>query len=150
MNTLNTPALSVIGESKAQDEISAGLNSLSDDWHNVEADREDPNCKIHYGVAGGKLFGYCEQSDMNNYLEYARHLRENEFKLGKKDLPFGKLKWIMPRAVKLEMMARGYPIDEIMESGDMYEIDIFIEKHFPELKATSLILSKQKVPLLTA
>ena len=150
INKVKAPALIVIGESKARDEIDAGLNSLSNDWHNKEADKEDPNCILHYGVSGGEVFGYCEQRDMDNYLNYAQHLRENEFKIGKKDLPFGKLKWIMPRAVKLEMKARGWPVDEILETGDLYEIDVFIEKHFPELKATSLILSKQKVPLLTA
>ena len=148
MNKLKTPALSVIGESKANDVLEEGLKTLTENWRNSEPDREDPNCILHYGVDKGEVFGYCEQTDIADYLEYAQYLRDNEIKIGSKDLPFGKIKWVMPRIIKLEMMSRGYPVDEIVSSGDLYEIDVFIEKNFPSLKTTNLILAKQKVPVI--
>lgn len=145
---VNTPALNVLGKTKAQEFIDDGLKSLEENWTNREADKEDPGCVLVYGVDKGETFAYVMQKDIHDYYEYAALLRENEAKLGKKDLPFGKIKWVMPKAIKLEMMSRGYPVDEILMSGDTYEIDVFIEQHFPQLKTTNLILSKQKVPVI--
>ena len=133
---------------KANEEMELGSKHITDNWKNVERDPVDPKCKLVYGVDKGETFAYAEQEDFDDYVALAAEFRALEAENKGKDSWLGKPKWILPRIVKLELMARGYPVEDIIESGDMYEIDLFVEKHFPELKTTNLMLSKQKVPLV--
>ena len=142
MNTLSMPALNVLGSVKAKAMIESGLKSLSENWENVERDNIDPNCIIRYGVDKGEVFGQAIQTDIEDYIELARLKREIETENPKNNdnnpfLPtFG-----LPRAVKLDLEARGFPVDEMIQSGDFKEIHGIIEKEFPQLKWTNVILT---------
>ena len=124
--------------------IDEGTRELNKNWENIEVDSYDPKCKLVYGVQDGKAYGYAVQEDFDDYVKYAKELRDMEGSLGKKDLWLGKIKWILPRAIHLDLIARGYPIQEMQESGDLYEIDCYVEDNCPELKTTKLFLKRQK------
>lgn len=148
---INTPAINVLGETIANDEIATRNKTLTENWKNCEVDPVDPKCKLYYGVDKGDTFAYAVQEDFDDYVKLAAEMRQLEFnrKESGKDSWLGKTKWILPRIIKLEMEARGYPVEDIIATGDLYEIDLFVEKNFPELKTTNLILSRQKLPALT-
>ena len=148
---INTPAINVLGETIANDEIATRNKTLTENWKNCEVDPVDPKCKLYYGVDKGDTFAYAVQEDFDDYVKLAAEMRQLEFnrKESGKDSWLGKTKWILPRIIKLEMEARGYPVEDIIATGDLYEIDLFVVKNFPELKTTNLILSRQKLPALT-
>lgn len=148
MKIKNAEAINILGQTMAKEEVEAQKRSLTDNWENCEIDPVDPKCKLYYGVDKGETYAYAVQEDFADYIALAAEFRQLEAEGKHKDSWLGKPKWILPRIIKLEMEARGYPIEDIMESGDLYEIDLFVEKHFPQLKTTNLILSRQKVPVV--
>ena len=61
-----------------------------------------------------------------------------------KDSWLGTVKWILPRAIHIDLIARGYPVEDMIASGNLYEIDKYVEENCPELKTTKLLLKKLK------
>ena len=130
---------------KAKDEIAAGDRSLKENWENVERHPNDPNCIIRYGVDKGEVYGCAIQLDIDEYVELAKLKRELE-----KDNPknhdnnpflatFG-----LPTSVRMELEARGFPIQDMITSGDFTEIHGIIEREYPYLKWTNVLLRKNK------
>ena len=148
MRVDNAEALGVLGKVFAEEKCVESEKRITENWKNVEVDPQDPKCKLIYGVEHGDVFAHAAQEDFDDYIKLAAEYRMLENENKGKDSWLGKIKWIMPRIVKLEMEARGYPIDEMVREGDLYEIDCFIEKNFPELKTTNLILKHGKLPKL--
>ena len=139
------PALNVLGGMKAQELINKGEKSLSDNWENRERHPHDPNCIIKYGVKNGEVYGQAMQLDMDEYAELARLKREIERDNPKNHdnnpfLPtFG-----LPFAVRMDLEARGCDFDLMTQTGDFTEIHGIIEKEYPYLKWTNVILTKRK------
>ena len=140
---LKTPALNILGEVKARKLIADGNKSLKDNWENTERHPHDKNCIIKYGVDKGEVYGQVIQLDMEEYIELARLKREIELDNPKNNdnnpfLPtFG-----LPMAIRMELEARGFPLQEMMNSGDFTEINGIIEREYSYLKWTNVILKK--------
>ena len=139
------PALNVLGGMKAQELINKGEKSLNENWENTEKHPHDRNRIIKYGVDKGEVYGKAIQPDMDEYIELARLKREIE-KANPKNhdnnpfLPtFG-----LPFAVRMDLEARGYDFEEMTQTGDFTEIHGIIEREFPYLKWTNVILTKRQ------
>ena len=141
---INIPSLNRLGSVMAQNAIDDGLKNLKEDWENREVDSKDPNCEIVYGVADGKVYGYAIQKDFDGYKQLAAYMRQLEGDGTSHDSWLGKPKWILPRAIEIDLTARGYPLQEIIESGNTKEIDHYVEDNCPELKTTKLYLKALK------
>ena len=143
MNSLFTPAVNSSLKDIAAEKIAAGEKTLFEDWINSERHPRDPQCIKHYGVQNGQVVGWVEQKDYPTYVELAQLMREQEAPKNPGDT-FGKLAFILPEAVVLDAIARGYDVPAMQESGDYSELYGYIEKYVPELKTTKLKLSKNK------
>ena len=139
---LNIPSLNKLGEVMAVNHVNETKKSMEADWENREVDSIDPNCVIVYGVKDGAAYGYAIQKDFDEYKRLARYMRELEGNGAGKDAWLGKIKWILPRAIHIDLIARGYPVEEMKQTGDFSEIDAYVEDHCPELKTTKLFLKK--------
>ena len=139
---LDIPSLNKLGKQMAINEVNDMKKSMESDWENREVDRVDPNCIIVYGVKDGAAYGYAIQKDFDEYKRLARYMRELEGDGAGKDSWLGKVKWILPRAIHIDLIARGYPVEEMIKSGNFEEIDAYVEDTCPELKTTKLFLKK--------
>lgn len=139
---LDIPSLNKLGEVMATQHVNEMKKSMESDWENREVDKIDPNCIIVYGVKDKKAYGYAIQKDFDEYKRLARYMRELEGDGSGKDSWLGKVKWILPRAIHIDLLARGYPVEDMIASGVLYEIDKYVEENCPELKTTKLILKK--------
>lgn len=137
---LALPGILSLTEKMADNAVLDGKKNLGEDWENRFRDDEDPNCELVYGVKNGKAYGYALQHDFEEYKKLAKYLRELEKDGSQKDSWLGTMKWVLPRAIMIDLEARGYPISEIMASGDFSDIDHYVEDNCPELKTTKLML----------
>ena len=139
---LNIPSLNKLGEVMAVNHVNDTKKSMEADWENREVDKMDPSCIIVYGVKDKRAYGYAIQKDFDDYKRLARYMRELEGNGAGKDSWLGKPKWILPRAIYIDLIARGYPVEEMQHTGDFSEIDAYVEDNCPELKTTKLFLKK--------
>ena len=118
-------------------------NSLkSENWKNVQPYSD--GCRLHYGVHDGKFFAYGEQDDINEIKQYCRERRMEEANNPNAYKWLGVVKWVMPKILELELMARGYPIEQMIATGELKELDKVFEKEYPEFKTTNLTLTTIK------
>ena len=139
---LDIPSLNKLGKQMAINEVNDAKRSMESDWENREVDRVDPNCIIVYGVKDGAAYGYAIQKDFDDYKRLARYMRELEGDGTGHDSWLGKPKWILPRAIYIDLIARGYPVEEMKQTGNFEEIDAYVEDNCKELKTTKLFLKK--------
>lgn len=139
---INIPSLNRLGEQMAMNEVNDLKKSMESDWENREVDKVDPNCIIVYGVKDGAAYGYAIQKDFDDYKRLAAYMRQLEGDGSAKDSWLGTIKWILPRAIHIDLIARGYPVEEMIQSGNLEEIDAYVEDNCKELKTTKLFLKK--------
>ena len=137
------PALNVLGEVTANALIEKGEKSLEENWENVYVHPHDSNCIIRYGVDKGEVYGQAIQTNMDDYITLAKLKREAEIDNPKNhdNNPF-LVAFGLPTSIKLDLEARGFPINDMVESGDFTEIHGIIETEYPYLKWTNVILRK--------
>ena len=140
---LSTPGIIDKLKDYAAVELATGEKTLKDDWLNTEVSPRDPNCTYYYGVQRGNLTGYVVQKDYANYVELAKEYRELEKSGGAKDW-LGKLAFVLPESVSIDIVARGYPLTDMQQTGNYSELYEYIEKHVPELKTTNLKLTPNR------
>ena len=140
---LNAPGIISKLKDYAAEAVAAGEKTLTEDWLNHEVSPRDPNCIYHYGVQRGDLTGWVEQKDYKAYADLAKEYRNLEASGGIKDW-FGKLAFVLPESVSIDIVARGYPLKEMQETGDYSELYQYIEKYVPELKTTNLKLTPNR------
>ena len=140
---LSAPGIISKLQDMAAEAIALGEKNLKDDWLNHEVSPRDPNCVYHYGVQRGNLTGWVEQRDYPKYVELAQEYRDLEATGEIKDW-FGKLAFVLPESVSIDIVARGYPLQEMHATGDFSEMYEYIEKFVPELKTTKLKLTPNR------
>lgn len=143
MSKLNSPGIIDKLKDYAASEVAHGEKTLAEDWVNTEVSPRDPNCVYHYGVQRGNLFGRVVQKDYDNYVKLAQEYRDLEKEGQIKDW-FGKLAFILPESVSIDIVARGYPLSDMQATGDYTELYPYIENHVPELKTTNLKLTPNR------
>ena len=146
MNTkIYTPAINVLGETKAKKYIDAGNKSLKENWENKERDSVDPKCILVYGVKDGQVYGGCIQEDFNDYIELAKLKREIEKDNPKNNdnNPFMPI-FGLPRAIELDLTFRGYPMEEMKAHGDYRELYHMLDTELKAFKWTNRFLSLNK------
>ena len=116
--------------------------ALNENWSFTESHPD--GFKVTYAMQDGKIVAWGTQEDLGDYLELCALKRqaesENPNYLSKAMIQ----KWILPPVIKFDLEARGYPVDEMLKTGDTYELDVIIEDQYPLLKCTNLILKKYK------
>lgn len=134
----------------AEDLVS--LMSLSDDdlnkdWETTEV-MED-GLKVTYGVKNKKSYAYFIEDNLEDLLLACKYFRDNEMNLLDRMNSGSNRDYTISKGLRLELMARGIPVDAIVQSGDAKaweDIDYIIETEFPEFKLTNrtLVLKKSK------
>ena len=137
MNKLQTPG--ILSRMEEMISVDDELNALNDDWENKEIHPD--GFTVVYGMQDGKGYAYAIQDDVDQIVEYCRKEREIEAANPKAFEWLGVRKWVMPSFLKFELEARGYPVDEIINSGDLRELDKVFETEFSEFKLTNLCLT---------
>ena len=117
-------------------------NSLkSEDWENKEVLGD--GTVVTNGCKNGELYAYASHNQIADYIDYCRQARivEAEMLASKKDLWIGLPKWIMMDWMRLELMARGYPVDEMIAEGETKEFDKIYDTEWKEFKLTNMLLT---------
>ena len=136
--------------------------SLEEDWKNVEKepckmckgsgyDMEDrmsciacdgtgTDYELHYGVEEGIAYARVVQNGMEAILEYCKAKRESETKDWLKDDSLGLQAFAIPNSVRIEFIARGYPVEEWEQSGDMRSFARAVQKHYPKFMTTNVVI----------
>ena len=124
---------------KAKQKAEQDNKLANEDWKNTEQYSE--GCRVVYGVEGGKFFAYGEQDDLEEIKWYCRQKRMEEAANPKAFHWLGVQKWVMPKILELELMSRGFPIEQMIASGDLKELDKLFDTEFKEFKLTNLMLT---------
>ena len=122
-------------------EAAADKSLKEDDWENKEVLGD--GTIVTNGCKNGELYAYATHNQIADYVEYCRTAREVEAEMlaSKKDLWLGLPKWIMMDWMRLELMARGYPVDEMINAGETKEFDKIYDTEWQEFKLTNLLLT---------
>ena len=115
------------------------LKGLNEDWENKELHPD--GFTVVYGMQDKKMYAYAVQDDVEQIVEYCRLRRDDERSNPESYKWLGVQKWAMPSFLKFELEARGYPVQEMINSGDFKELDKVFEFEYPEFKLTNLCLT---------
>ena len=155
-------------ESEVKERIEHGEKTVEENWHNVERipcgicrgsgyDHEDKmvclacegsgsDVEKHYGVEDMKMFAYCKQYGIDIFKEFCKACREAEAE-STKGLTYDKVNKVeyvtpfkIPYIIKMNLMAEGYPVDEMMQQRDgVTLLARAIVKKYPEFMTTNRI-----------
>ena len=115
-------------------------NSLkNENWENVQ--EYAGGCRVVYGCQDGKLYAYGVQDDISEIIAECRRVREEEAANPNAYKWLGVRKWHMPKILELELMSRGYPIEQMIRENELSELDKLFDTEFKEFKLTNLMLS---------
>lgn len=120
-------------------------DDLVKDWETTE--KLEDGLSITYGVKDKKSFAFFIEDDFEERLIACKYFRDREMGLLDRQKTPHNQEYIITKGLRLELMARGIPVDEIMMSGDQKaweEIDYIIETEFPLLKLTNRTLLRRK------
>ena len=120
----------------------AEISALNEDWKFSETHPD--GFTVHYAMQDGKIVAWGTQHDLGDYLELCKLKREAEANDPKYLSKMAIQKWILPPIIKFDLEARGFPVMEMLQTNDTYELDVIIERDYPLLKTTNLILTKYK------
>ena len=163
--SLNADYVESLITSDVQAAINNNEKSLKEDWKNVETNPcesckstgRDPDnmlakciaCDgsghdyvLEYGVEGGKIFARAHQSGLQHYLQVAREYRELEASNPTAHHNTMGLKtFIMPSIARIELLARGVPVDEMIDAGDMRGLGKEMRKAFGDAFMTTNLVT---------
>ena len=161
-NNIEAPAICSFIKEDIKAAIEAGEKSLEEDWKNVESE-PCHNCKgsghdleermsciacdgtgidyeFHYGVVDGVVYARVVQNGVDAILEYCKAKREAETENWKRDDALGLVAFAIPNSVRCELIARGYPVDDWEEAGDMRSYAKVVQSHYPLFMTTNIVI----------
>ena len=155
-----TPNLSSIVKNGAMDMMKAGSDGLEEDWSAspdimkcgackgtgfdfedgvpcIGCDGSGKDYEIHYGVKDGAAYAYVVQYGHDAIIEYCKACREAEVDNLRVNAAMLRA-FVLPQAIRMDLIAAGWPVDEMVNSGNNRELANHIAKSYPEYLTTNL------------
>ena len=149
-NTRPTPYLSKKYENLVKDWVDETKWDINKNRIVEEEAYGYPGCFHRYGVEDGKIVAQAFQDDLWKVVDYCKNFRDMHY-TGAKKTPgkgaWSMSKWAMPWIVEQELLARGWPLVEMLKKRDHSDLDRYFEYEAPEFKLTPATLTT--LPRLT-
>ena len=159
-DTFSTPAITKGITDEIYAKVEHGEATLEDDWINKEVQPcrmcnasgydldEKMSCiacdgtgvdyELVYGVQDGIAYAKVVQNGMQAIMDVCKAKRERETKQWVKQA--GKEVFMIPNSARLELIAKGYPVDEWEKAGDMRSYAKAVQRYFPAFMTTNLVI----------
>ena len=117
------------------------------DWEMVWNVPDHPGCRVKIKKEAGKIVSRAEQDDLQDVKDLCEELRMragNDPKAAMRKAS-GRMitKWKMPWIIEQELLARGFPLKAIQQSGDQSDLDRVFEWEYPAFKCVPFTITNK-------